>query len=472
MQFERIDFMPAKFKVWSYIISAVLVVALLTSAVVGLVLSYSEPENYEEQNALGSFETTLPIIHMTTVGNPLAYKQYTSGTFSLRYKGLEEINTLTDEIEIGSPVAIRPLGGKAFDTWSADEKSNLRIEIQDSLGEDVDIQIAYMPDESDWKLLNLYNDKSLIRTNTIYTLASELRVTAPRMTFCELIFETDVDENLYASDYRGVYAVTETIKQTRGRTDIADFSTGLKGQEFETGGGYILKIDSAGDDPTLFFTSEHGFTFYYDYPKSEMLLDEEKAYIISDIAKIEQSVWGEDYTDADKGYRRYIDVDTLIDFIIINELGKNYDALTKDAYIYRDDGKKLQFGPIGEFTNFVGNTYYSAKNDVHISDVSGFVLMEHPFVKRLCSDEWFSKRLNARWQELRKSFLADEKLEKAVNSSIAAIDEPAIERNFSRWTELYDHVSQDKIVDYYAKEASAVLIFLKSRAAWLDEQFK
>lgn len=63
-------------------------------------------------------------------------------------------------------------------------------------------------------------------------------------------------------------------------------------------------------------------------------------------------------------YDEYIDVDTFVDTLLINELSKNYDAYRLSSYFYKKREGKLESGPLWDqeldFGNLVKETYVSS----------------------------------------------------------------------------------------------------------------
>lgn len=82
-----------------------------------------------------------------------------------------------------------------------------------------------MPSDSDWVLQTVYNDKTLMRNLLPYTLNREMNGNggAMRSQFVEVFFNQDGGPVSYA-DYRGVYLLTEKIKRSAERIDVAKLS--------------------------------------------------------------------------------------------------------------------------------------------------------------------------------------------------------------------------------------------------------
>ena len=76
-----------------------------------------------------------------------------------------------------------------------------------------------MPADADWVLRGPFTDKALIRDALVYDLGREMGLPAPRYAFVELYLNTDAAP-VAADDYKGVYMIVETIKNTKNRLDL------------------------------------------------------------------------------------------------------------------------------------------------------------------------------------------------------------------------------------------------------------
>ncbi|MBR3910039.1 MAG: CotH kinase family protein, partial [Anaerotignum sp.] len=76
------------------------------------------------------------------------------------------------------------------------------------------------------------------------------------------------------------------------------------------------------------------------YP-SFTLTEKQKQYIANDISGFEKALFSFDYDKKDRGYQQYIDVDSFVDYFLINEFALNYDASGLSTYLYKDIRGKL-----------------------------------------------------------------------------------------------------------------------------------
>src|SRR5690606_34816351 len=96
--------------------------------------------------------------------------------------------------------------------------------------------------------------------------------------------------------------------------------------------------------------------FVVDEP--ETLLEPEWAAQREDIetyfADTEAALFGENFSDPETGYAAYLDVDSTINYYLINELFKNVDGAVASAYLTKKRNGKLFFGPIWDFDLALG----------------------------------------------------------------------------------------------------------------------
>lgn len=136
-------------------------------------------------------------------------------------------------------------------------------------------------------------------------------------------------------------------------------------------------------------------------------------------------------TDPNSGFRKYVDEQYLIDYILANELMKNVDAYMGSTYMFKDrdefDGK-LKFGPMWDNDLSLGNTNYNANPNDWMFDLR----KDDINITRFLSDTAFLSDLTARWFELRSGVYSDNNLLNYIDSVSNSIEESRI-RNYKVW---------------------------------------
>ncbi|MDQ3108984.1 MAG: CotH kinase family protein, partial [Bacteroidota bacterium] len=230
-------------------------------------------------------------------------------------------------------------------------KKSYGLELWDVNGNAIDSSILGMPKESDWCLIANYTDKSLLNNSLSYYLSREMGWYAPRWQFVEVVID---------GQYMGVYLFTEKIKRDNNRVDIAKLQpTDITGDDVT--GGYIIKVDKSTASSGAGWTSSfapavapNGQTIYfqYDYPSDVNIVPQQETYIQMYVDSFETALSGPNFADTAIGYAHYIDVNSFIDYFLVDEMAKNVDGYRLSTYLYKDkrsNGGKLTIGPTWDF---------------------------------------------------------------------------------------------------------------------------
>jgi hypothetical protein len=354
-------------------------------------------------------------------------------------------------------------------------KKQYAVETRDSLGNDLKVTLLGMPSESDWILYAVYNDKTLLRDALAFKLSNDLGMYGSRSRFCEVVLN---------GDYMGVYVFLEKIKRDKKRVDIAKLDLDDVSGDSLTG-GYIVKIDKWDGEENAYWLSKYlsvtGSTIYYQYhyPRPANIKNEQKIYIQAYIDTVEAVLAGPQWNDPLNGYRKYLNIESFVDFFLQIELAKNVDGFRLSAFMYKDrhdkDGR-LTMGPLWDFTIAYGNAnYYNAQytNGWWIDDFERTGRSDGcqiPFWwKKLRGDPYFASRVNSRWQELRQNFFDSGYIDRYLDS-MAVVLEEAQQRNFKRWPILGVYVWPNPVwPSTYAEEMAYLKNWIRDRIDWLDQ---
>ena len=107
-----------------------------------------------------------------------------------------------------------------------------------------------MPADSDWRLRNPYNDKTLMNDFLGYELWEKMGHYSVRRRLVEVFLDTGGGRTVYPGDYYGVMMLCETIKVNKDRVDIpkiTPYSTNLTVQS----GGFIFKREGTNAVPAI-----------------------------------------------------------------------------------------------------------------------------------------------------------------------------------------------------------------------------
>ena len=418
--------------------------------------------------------SNLPIIIINTNGIPIPNEPKIAADMGIIYNGVGVRNNLTDAHnnfsgKIG--IEIRGSSSQMF------PKKQYGIELQDALGNGVNASLLGMPAEEDWILFAPYNDKSLMRDVLAYKLGHDLGQYASRTRFCEVMLN---------GEYLGVYVLMEKIKRDVNRVNVAKLNPDeITGDNLT--GGYIIKIDKESGSgnggwssafPPPNRSANQQIYFQYDYPSATDIVTEQRNYIKQVITNFETTLIGSTFKDPVNGYVKYIDVDSFIDFFIMNEVSKNVDGYRLSTYLHKkkdSDGGKLYMGPIWDFNLGFGNADYCTKGNpegwvFNFNNVCNQDYWLIPFWwDRLYQDGAYRNKLAARWNDLRSNQLQTSNVIEYIDSIANVLNAESQQRNFQKWPVLNQYVWPNYYVGpTFASEVSWLKNWMTSRLSWMD----
>lgn len=431
--------------------------------------------SYSQVNLTSS---NLPIVLIDTHSQEIPNEPKIPATMRIVDNGTGQRNEITgpyNDYDGNIGIEIRGSSSTMFD------KKSYGIEIWDENLNDTIASILGMPEEEDWVLHGPFSDKSLMRNVLTFKLGRDLGRYASRTRFAELVLN---------NDYRGVYVFMEKIKRDRNRVDIADLSP-----EENTGddltGGYIVKLDKFDGSntgggwaspyrPPGYSKPDQRIYFQFDYPKSRNITPAQKQYIEDYVTAFEDALRQVPSGDLKNGYKSFIDLESFVDFAIINELSRNVDGYRLSTFLHKDkeskDGK-LYIGPIWDFNLAFGNAdYYNGSDtegwgwDFNFNPATNDDFWLIPFWwQRFQSDPEYLVLLKSRWQELRTGPYKTETILSFIDSTANVLDE-AQTRNFQRFPILNQYIWPNAYVGgSYANEIDYLKDWIVARLTWLDQ---
>lgn len=349
-------------------------------------------------------------------------------------------------------------------------KKSYSIETDDAAGMQLDVPLLGMPAENDWALIASYADKSMLRNCLTYNLFGSMGHYSPRFRNVELVID---------NEYRGVYALVEKPKRNINRINIEKLDPTENTQPYVTG-GYILKIDRT-DSPGWYSylpgnnTVGAKFYYQYSYPKSDEITSQQSSYIQNYMNDFENMMNSASYNDPNTGYPKYIDVNSFVDFLIINELSRNVDAYRLSAYLFKEStikGGKISAGPVWDFDLAFHNANYGFADNT-----SGWAYMLQDITypvptwwTRLMQDTSFQNKVRCRWFTLRQNVLSLPSMNTWLDNSAYVLNE-GLQRNFRFWPVLGAYIypnPQSQAGANYSTELADVKNWLAARVAWID----
>ena len=335
-------------------------------------------------------------------------------------------------------------------------KKPYAFETRDSVGGNLNVSLLGMPEENDWILRASYFDHTFIRNPLACHMS---RITGRWASRCQLV------EMVINGEYKGIYILMEKIKRDNGRLDIAD----LNPDEItapDITGGYIYEVTG--------FEDNLGQSRYLKYPDYDEAAPEQRTYIQQYDNAFRSVMNSANYTDKVSGYNAYIDVESFVDEMIVQEAMRNSDAYGWSGYFHKDRDGKINAGPVWDFDQSAGNSSYPDDGVL-----TGW-MFEHPrtnntpfFWPLLFQDPLFSYRVRQRWEDLRQDAYESVAL-MAYIDSIANLLSDAQLREFEKWPvlgqDIWRETSGYEQRDTYQKEVDYLKNFLVQRWSWMDAE--
>ena len=335
---------------------------------------------------------------------------------------------------------------------------DLRFDLYvEATGDDVDVDLLGMGADADWILNGQYVDRVLFRNRLMYDVFQSLGGKdryATETRFCTLSLD---------GEELGIYTLGEKLERGDDRLDLG--SADLPGDSF------LVEID----DREGFLENRVGQGFWkLEYPDDGD--PEEEAAVAAHLQGFEEAVLGPDAADPDLGMFAWLDLDSAVDWVLVQELARNHDAYRLSVELWRDEGGRMYFAP-WDFDLSMGYpaTDCGAEGWVGRTYLQDGVSVDLPFVQVMATVPAFRERLVERWRELRVELLTRDVLEGRLAGYDATLA-PALDANAARWP-IGDirfptdaNYGPDLLcpVDDYADEHARTLDFLWARLTWMD----
>ena len=441
-------------------------------------LSAKEKKVCTEEHADGELCTHLPVITIDTGGQIIpgggvrdengarvGFATTEDGSDRITAKmnvvdNEETYNHPSDEATVSSNIVIHARGNSS--RWF--DKLGYRIELVDEDGNNNPQSLMGMDSHHEWALHGPFLDKTLIRNYMWYNISGEIMGYAPNVRFCEVVIN---------GEYQGIYVLTELVSSGKDGSRL-NLSVDVKNGTYT---GYLLRLDRYDSSDYDWLKSLTTYTLRNDmdlkleveFPGVTKLTPEIKKSIKDDFSRFEKSLYSYDYNSKKYGYSNYIDVNSFVDYFLINEFVTNYDAGSYSTYIYKDTSGKIKMC-VWDFNNSCDN--YQEQS---FMGVQHFELQNKLWFGMLTKDKDFIEKVISRYKELRTTYLNEDYLNNYIDKVVEYLG-PAIERNFEKWGYSFDSEKllqpAERNIHSYDEAISQLKGFIKSRGEWMDDNIE
>ena len=219
-------------------------------------------------------------------------------------------------------------------------KKSYKLEFWENEDEDdIERSVLGMSEHEDWWLRSMYNDVSLVRDAFVLSIwkymASDNGEWAPDFRYVELTLN---------GQYEGLYMLIEAIKRDKNRLPLEKSKADKTPEKI----GYLVERQN---NDACFDVWE------MDYPKcddEEKFGNEKKDYIQKRLKNLTMVLkYGERSSISE--IESLIDIRSFLDWIIIDEIIKDYDlrAASDFFYIKGGDDSRVFAGPLWDFDNSI-----------------------------------------------------------------------------------------------------------------------
>ena len=288
-------------------------------------------------------------------------------------------------------------------------------------------------------LISSYSDKSLMRNKIAHDLFSLFKSRELPSEYIHLIIN-DI--------YEGLYIITDHPEQQFNKL-ISD-TISLK---------FLAQIDRGPFDV---------YSKIYKTGYNLKSIDNIEK-ITEAINSFEKLVKNQVFEDKVSGYK--IDINSFIDFIILNELSKNIDAYRLSTYLSFID-QKISIDVVWDFDLTFGladyNEGYNHQEFLIESDSREYI---PSFWEEIWDNKIIKEKLKKRYTELRESVLSNKSIDDYINNLYNEINISA-ELNFERWKIIGEDVWPNKFnFKSYKEEVDYLKEWTYKRLQFLDSKW-
>lgn len=338
--------------------------------------------------------------------------------------------------------------GRGNYTWNDLEKKSYKMKLSEKqsllgLGEGK---------AKKWVLLANMCDQSMLRNYLSLNLAGSM----PHIAWSPDSTSVEVYLN---GEYRGVYLLCEEIDANANKVNVQEDLTGA-GTDVD----FLIELSGSAKDPS-FHAAERTYQIHNDLSANEQEAKQQKSFITSYVISAWEAVKSGDET----AVAEYIDIDSMVDAYLVEEITKNLDCGYDSFYLYRNVGGKLTFGPVWDFDNSLGNANEGTERYQYLYAAYNERFQNNPWFYTIMEQQWFRQRVLQRWDEIAdlRSELSSIVLEagKAEYKSYC--------RNFERW-DLFGRswnreTEQITSLMSYKEHYEFLAKWVDQRLDWLDE---
>ena len=434
------------------------------------------------------FFSRLPVIYINTENGAVIGDKENYITSEFIIQGNETYNSETTTLYNGT-AGVR---GRGNSTWSLPKKP-YKVKL------DKGTDLFGFGKSKHWVLLANYYDTSFIRNKLAYDLSGDMGIPYMQSVLADVVLN---------GVYVGNYQLCEQVRSEEGRVDVTDWEDvaadaakaivkaesltdedqdALEEQMTENltwitsdkvdyagstytiseyyqipdiEGGYILELDTYMDEVSIFYTDKNQPMMFKE-PEYANTNEDMMNYVRTYIQAFEDAVYADDYKTEYNGevmhYSDFFDMDSLVDYWIVQEIFFNIDSMKNSTYMYKQHGEKFKMGPVWDMDCSSGA---SPVSDLPVNQWQTLYFsaaaQENQWYKELVKDPYFLREVYNRYWEIRDTYIQN--MLDSIDTLSAEIKESA-EASLDLWR-----------LESYESARSTLKTWMTDRIAFLDQK--
>jgi len=374
---------------------------------------------------------TLPVFYLNTenAAEIVSKDDYINGTIFINANG---IPGYTSTGTAQNPV-ITQVKGRGNYTWSSFDKKPCHIKMSKKAS------LLNMTTDKVYNLMARADDPTFLRDEVGYELGRRLG-----MSYTTASVPVELVLN---GKYWGLYFLTEHIKVSPERVNIQEQNDNETDPSLITG-GWLVELDNY-EDVNEVSTSR---VPYFKCDSPGIMSPQQASYIQTFLQKTEDAIYATNKNSVE--WEKYIDLETLVNFYIVQEIMGNTESFHGSCFFSKDRGEdtKLYFGPVWDF----GNAYRHDHEFIYVNPQ-----FYQYWIPEIAKFPRFQAQVIKRWAEIRNTQLTT--IYDYIDQFTAKIGE-AVKNDYARWPQYGSSV--------YANDAKYAKDYISDRIAWLDTQWK
>jgi Spore coat assembly protein len=294
------------------------------------------------------------------------------------------------------------------------------------------------PADKSWVLLANHYDKTMARNALAYYISSlSIAPYTPRTHFVELVLN---------GEHLGTYQIADKLQVDKNRVNIDKKD-------------FLLEPDNHPSSSDISFTVEHLTRPVKIHNPDVAEGDEDYNYVKNAVQKIDSVLFSDNFLDPDEGYKKYVDLPSLVEWFVVTEIVKNPSNRSNWYMTYEREGK-LKMGPFWDYDLAFANSLWLAEANL----TEGFLMEIVPWFTQILKDPEFIQMAKERF-----NYFYSYK-----NDIIAYLDETVqqIRLSASINNEIWDVFEGQEFSSSYDGEVEFTKQWILDRFEWLKGAFQ